>query len=55
MIYIARTAKILNNGTVIEGKRTQRISWPKPLKDGGLYFLRLGRLYRIVGEIRPGV
>lgn len=55
MIYIARTAQILNDGTVVEGKRNQLINWPKPLEVGGLYFLHPGKLYGVVKEIKPGV
>lgn len=52
MTYIVVTAKILNDGSVKEGKRRQTITWPAELNEGGLYFLShglpgTGRLYRV--------
>ena len=53
MVYIVVTAKILNDGSVQEGKRRQTIAWPAELNEGGLYFLSHGlpgngRLYRVI-------
>lgn len=44
MQYKIVTASILNDGTVVEGKRRQTIVWPTELEVGGLYFLSGGRL-----------
>ncbi len=52
MLYKVITARILNDGSVVEGKRKQLFIWPKELRVGGLYFLEKGRLYRVV-EIVP--
>lgn len=56
MQYKIVTASILDDGTVVEGKRKQTIVWPTKLNVGGLYFLRGGRLgssklYRVVEEV----
>lgn len=50
MIYYVRTASMDNNGAVTEGPRVQTIVWPHKLEIGGLYFLRKGKLYRVVGK-----
>lgn len=50
MIYRIRRAHLNNDGTVTEGKRTERICWPNELNIGGLYFLRKGKLYRIISK-----
>lgn len=42
MQYIVVSARILNDGSVQEGTRRQKIVWPTELKEGGLYFLRHG-------------
>lgn len=48
MLYKIRRARIINNGNVVEGKRTQYYQTPQQLTVGGLYFLRPGKLYRVV-------
>lgn len=48
MVYKVVSAFIHNDGSVTEGTRKQTISWPADLNVGGLYFLRKGKLYRIV-------
>lgn len=50
MIYYVRAVRMDNNGEVTEGKRVQTIVWPHELKVGGLYFLRKGKLYRVLGK-----
>lgn len=54
MLYYVVTARIQNDGSVTEGKRKQMYQTSKPLNIGGLYFLRPGRLYRVVEEINTG-
>ena len=54
MIYKIRRCSINNDGTVTDGKRTQIVSWPCELKIGGLFFLRRGKLARVLAEIKPG-
>lgn len=51
MLYKCVTVKMANNGEIIEGKRKQSISFPSQLQIGGLYFLRPGKLYRVVGIV----
>ena len=51
MLYKIRRARIINNGNVVEGKRTQYYQTPQQLTVGGLYFLRPGKLYRVVEQI----
>ena len=51
MIYRIRRAHLNNDGTVTEGKRTQPFYTMQDLNIGGLYFLRKGKLYRIVERI----
>lgn len=55
MIYRVRMCSINNDGTVTEGKRTQTIVWPTALTIGGLFFLRRGKLARVIAEIKPGI
>ena len=55
MIYRVRKCTINNDGSVTEGTKTTIILWPTVLRIGGLFFLRPGKLYRIVEEIKPGV
>ena len=50
MIYKIRLAHINNDGTLTEGKRTDTIFWRDCLQIGGLYFLRPGKLYRIISK-----
>lgn len=49
MFYKCVTVKMANNGEIIEGKRKQTIPFPSKLQIGGMYFLRPGKLYRVVG------
>lgn len=56
MVYIVVTAKILDDGSVQEGKRKQTRVWPAELDVGGLYFLSrglpgIGELYRVVARV----
>lgn len=52
MVYKVKTAKINNDGTVVEGKREYVLLWPVKLDVGGLYFLQApGKLYRVTGII----
>lgn len=48
MLYRIKIARILNDGGVKEGKRCQMFQTPQRLTVGGLYFLRPGKLYRVV-------
>ena len=50
MTYTVVTAKIENDASVTLGKRKQLISWDDGLRVGGLYFLRPGKLYKVVGK-----
>lgn len=54
MLYHVVTARIENDWSVTEGKRKQMYQTPQKLNVGGLYFLRPGKLYRVVGEIDIG-
>lgn len=54
MLYHVVTARIENDGRVTEGKRKQMYQTPQKLDIGGLYFLRPGKLYRVVEEINVG-
>lgn len=54
MLYHVVSARIENDGNVTEGKRKQMYQSREPLDVGGLYFLRPGKLYRIVEEIDTG-
>lgn len=51
MLYKCVTVKMGNNGEIVEGKRKQAIPFPSQLQIGGLYFLRPGKLYRVVGIV----
>lgn len=51
MFYQVVPARIENDGRVTEGKRKQVIPFPHPLELGGLYFMRPGKLYRVVARI----
>lgn len=55
MIYIVRSVKIVNDGTVKEARRRQRIIWPTNLNIGGMYFLRPNKLCRVEGVEQPGI
>lgn len=50
MNYKVLKVQLNNDGTITEGKRTQKITWPVRLEIGGLYFLRPGKLYRVISE-----
>lgn len=54
MLYQVVSARIENDGQVTEGKRKQMYQTPQPLELGGLYFLRPGKLYRVVARIDIG-
>lgn len=49
MTYKILTARIENDGSLTLGKRAQMISWSSDLRVGGLYQLRTGKLYKVVG------
>ena len=51
MLYRVKSARILDDGNVVEGKRTQYFQTPQQLTVGGLYFLRPGKLYQVVEQI----
>lgn len=51
MFYKCVTVKMANNGKIVEGKRKQTIPFPSMLQIGGMYFLRPGKLYRVVGIV----
>lgn len=48
MLYKCVTVSMNNSGEIVEGKRRQSITFPCELQIGGLYFLRPGKLYRVV-------
>lgn len=50
MVYIVKKVVLNNNATVTEGKRLQTIVYPHELEIGGLYFLRPGKLYRVISR-----
>ncbi len=54
MLYQIVPARIENDGQVKEGKRKQLFQTPQVLELGGLYFLRPGKLYRVVTRIDSG-
>lgn len=51
MLYHVVSARIENDGSVTEGKRKQMYQTSQQLSVGGLYFLRPGKLYRVVEKI----
>lgn len=51
MLYKVIPAKILNDGNVVEGKKTMLFQTPQELDVGGLYFLRPGKLYRVLDRV----
>lgn len=53
MKYKVVRADIKNDGTLVEGTREQTILYQPGLKVGGLYFLRPGKLYRVVKIVEP--
>lgn len=48
MLYECIPVKMCNDGSLVAGKRKQCIIWKPGLEVGGLYYLRPGRLYRVV-------
>ena len=48
MLYRVISARILSDGDIKEGSRWQLFQTPQRLNVGGLYFLRPGKLYRVV-------
>lgn len=53
MKYKVVRAEMKNDGSLVESNRTQTIIHQPGLEVGGLYFLRPGKLYRVV-EIVEG-
>lgn len=51
MLYKVVTVAMDNNGEIREGRRKQSIVFPAELRIGGLYFLRPGKLYKVVEVI----
>lgn len=51
MIYKVVSAKIQNDGSVIEGKRKQTYQTRSDLNIGGLYFIAKGKLVRILEKV----
>lgn len=51
VLYEVKTARIRNDGTVVEGRRKQLYQTPQQLTEGGLYFLRPGKLYRVIRAV----
>lgn len=51
MLYRIVIATINNDGTVTEGKKRLFYQTPVALDVGGLYFLKPGKLYRIVEKV----
>lgn len=54
MVYRVLTARIGTGWEPVLGRRVQKISWPRELQVGGLYFLRPGKLYKAVGKEGSG-
>ena len=53
MKYKVVRADIKNDGSLAEGGRKQTIQYQPGLTVGGLYFLRPGKLYRVVEIVEP--
>ena len=51
MLYKVVLAQIQNDGSVKEGKRKLLHQTPHELDVGGLYFLKTGKLYRVLEKI----
>lgn len=51
MVYKVVSAQIQNDGSVTEGKRTRLYQTPASLDIGGLYFVRPGKLVRILARV----
>ena len=54
MVYRVLTANIGTGCEPVLGRRVQKISWTGELQIGGLYFLRPGKLYKVVGKEGSG-
>lgn len=50
MKYSVVTVRIESDGSVTLGKRAQTILWPGSLRVGGIYFLRPGKPYKVLGR-----
>ncbi len=53
MKYKVIRADIENDGSLVERTRTQTIIHQPGLEVGGLYYLRPGKLYRVVEIVEP--
>ena len=51
MVYKVVSAQIQNDGSVTEGKRARLFQTPGKLEVGGLYFVRPGKLVRVLAKI----
>jgi len=51
MVYKVVSAWIQNDGSVTEGKRKRLYQTRSALQIGGLYFIRKGKLVRILAKI----
>lgn len=51
MVYKVVSAQIQNDGSVTEGKRKRLFQTPARLDIGGLYFVKPGKLVRILAKI----
>lgn len=51
MLYKVVLAQIQNDGSIKEGKRKLLHQTPHELDVGGLYFLKTGKLYRVLEKI----
>lgn len=53
MKYKVLRVEIKNDWSLVEGSRTQTIIHQPGLEVGGLYYLRPGKLYRVVEIVAP--
>lgn len=51
MVYKVVSAWIQNDGSVTEGKKKRLYQTRTPLQIGGLYFIRKGRLVRVLAKV----
>lgn len=51
VLYEVKTARIRNDGTVVEGRRKQLYQTSQRLAEGELYYLRPGKLYRVIRAV----
>lgn len=51
VLYEVKAARIRNDGTVVEGRRKQLYQTSQRLAEGGLYYLRPGKLYRVLRAV----